>query len=79
MDSIKIFFFLFILIGCIGLGTANIYFNQAFWRSEELWLDDDDFDEDVERWMQYGTLAYKTCILSFIVAGILGVVYWYVG
>jgi hypothetical protein len=73
---IQALIYTFILIGIISIGTANGYFNQAFWRSEELWLDEDDFDEDVDRWLRYGNIAYKTCIVSFIVAGILGCVYW---
>lgn len=76
MPRLKIIIYLFILIGMIGLGTANGYFSRAFWRGEALWLDEGDFDEDVDRWMRYGNLALKTSMWSFVIAVFLGVFYW---
>ena len=73
---LKIIIYLFILIGMICLGTANGYFSRAFWRSEALWLDEDDFDEDVDRWMRYGNLTLKISMWSFVVAVLLVVFYW---
>ena len=73
---IKTLIFVFLLSGMIGIGIANGYFNQAFWHSEALWLDEDDFDEDVDRWMRYGNHAYKISIFSFLFAFILAVLYW---
>ncbi len=77
MEWLKIIIGLFIVIGLIGLGGANGYFNQAYWHSEALWLEEDDFDEEVDRLMRCGNLSLKISILSFIIAGVLVAIYWF--
>lgn len=77
MVGFKMLIGLLLFIGLVGLGAANGYLNQAFWQSEILWLDEDDFDEDVDRWLKYGNLAFKISICSCVLAGILALIYWF--
>ena len=68
MDSLITVIIILVLMGSISLIIANQYFDKAFWLSEELWLEEDDVNEDVNTWMEYYNFYMKCTYGLFIIA-----------